>query len=570
MWMKAYNVQADTDLPRDGKAGRQWETEMKKLQGLAELCEKTAIRFIMVLFALIILYLLFLSMFSTGDISFEANYTGEYTYFIEDSPFLHFAVLFSATAVNVLLLRHKDALLEFRKRISLKKVHSGILFLVLTVLILAANVRPAADQLKVCQTALAMVKGDFAAFDPGGYLSVYPHQMGLVLLLYPLSILFGCGNYLAFRFLNIASMIAVFYVMSLIYRILFRSEILSDFAHCFFGCFFPLTLYVSWVYGTVPGLALSLTGFYFGLRFVSENKAPQMLIAAVSLAVAVQLKKNYLIMLIAYGVMLLLDLIRRRRAMTLAAIAATALLYILSGRGVAYCAEKMTGVEPGRGVPSVGWIAMGLHENDLRANGWYDNSTVNLFQANQYDYDKTKEMQVEDIRKRIEDFRADPGEALEFFVEKIASQWNNPTFQCLWIYNVSRPRVLDRAALIVSNLLQTLILFGTVWYLVFYWKEMELSHVLLPVCFIGGFLFHIFWEAKAQYTMPYFALLLPLSMAGLAAYAKDIWSAVLQKRWKSRALFATAVLAALALLIAWLPTEMTAVLFRLSKDAWLY
>ena len=129
---------------------------MKKLQRLAELCEKTAIRFIMVLFGLIILYLLFLSMFSTGDISFEVNYTGEYTYFIEDSPFLHFAVLLSVTAVNVLLLRHKGALLEFRKRIPLKKAHSGILFLVLAVLVLVANVRPAADQLKVCQTALAM------------------------------------------------------------------------------------------------------------------------------------------------------------------------------------------------------------------------------------------------------------------------------------------------------------------------------------------------------------------------------------------------------------------------------
>lgn len=543
---------------------------MKKLRGMAELCEKTAIRFIMVLFAMIILYLLFLSMFSTGDISFEVNYTGEYTYFVEDSPLLHFAVLLSVTAVNILFLEHKNAFLEFRKWVPWKMVHSGILFLVLTVLILVADVRPAADQLKVCQTALAMVKGDFTAFYPGGYLYVYPHQMGLVLLLYPLSVLFGSGNYLAFRFLNVASMIVIFYVMSLIYRLLYRSEILSDLAHCFFGCFFPLTLYVSWVYGTVPGLALSLVGFYFGLRFVEEHKASQMLIAALSLAVAVQLKKNYLIMLIAYGVLLFLDLIRGRKAIILAAIAAAALLYILGGRGVAYCTERMTGVEPGRGVPSIGWIAMGLHENDLRANGWYDNSTVNLFEKNHYDYDKTKEMQAEDIRKRIEDFRADPGEALEFFTEKIASQWNNPTFQCLWIYNVSRPEMLDRAALIVSNLLQTLILFGTVWYFVYYWKEMELPHILLPVCFIGGFLFHIFWEAKAQYTMPYFALLLPLSVAGLAAYAKDIRNALIQKRWKNRALFATAVLAALALLIALLPAEMTAVLFRLSKDAWLY
>ena len=37
---------------------------------------------------------------------------------------------------------------------------------------------------------------------------------------------------------------------------------------------------------------------------------------------------------------------------------------------------------------------------------------------------------------------------------------------------------------------------------------------LLPVIFIGGFLFHILWEAKGQYTLPYCVCLLPMCVWG--------------------------------------------------------
>ena len=37
---------------------------------------------------------------------------------------------------------------------------------------------------------------------------------------------------------------------------------------------------------------------------------------------------------------------------------------------------------------------------------------------------------------------------------------------------------------------------------------------LLIVTFVGGVLFHIMWEAKAQYTIAYFVLLVPLAING--------------------------------------------------------
>ena len=42
-----------------------------------------------------------------------------------------------------------------------------------------------------------------------------------------------------------------------------------------------------------------------------------------------------------------------------------------------------------------------------------------------------------------------------------------------------------------------------------------MQNVLLPVIFIGGFLFHIIWETKAIYVLQYYYLLLPFSAYGI-------------------------------------------------------
>ena len=44
------------------------------------------------------------------------------------------------------------------------------------------------------------------------------------------------------------------------------------------------------------------------------------------------------------------------------------------------------------------------------------------------------------------------------------------------------------------------------------------------VVFLGGYLFHLFWESSASYTIPYFVLLIPYAVCGLAE-----WAAFLEK-----------------------------------------
>ena len=42
-------------------------------------------------------------------------------------------------------------------------------------------------------------------------------------------------------------------------------------------------------------------------------------------------------------------------------------------------------------------------------------------------------------------------------------------------------------------------------------KDMSLDLALLLIIFIGGFLFHLLWEAKSRYILPYIIAIIPIA-----------------------------------------------------------
>ena len=49
-----------------------------------------------------------------------------------------------------------------------------------------------------------------------------------------------------------------------------------------------------------------------------------------------------------------------------------------------------------------------------------------------------------------------------------------------------------------------------------------LAALALPVTILGGALYHLIFEAKAQYAYPYMAYMLPLAAAGLCTLAEKL------------------------------------------------
>lgn len=181
---------------------------------------------------------------------------------------------------------------------------------------------------------------------------------------------------------------------------------------------------------------------------------------------------------------------------------------------------------------------MGLRNNIERANGWYDGSTIKIFSENDWDIEKTKRDGNKIVKDRIIYFIKNPNEAYNFFREKILTQWIEPTHQVIWIntplndYDREMNEItwslykndgkLNKAFDLYFKIYQLTIYIMSAIYFIKNIKSIEYKEMLLILIFFGGFIFHIFWEAKSLYTLTFAILLLPYAAKGL----EDIFNVI--------------------------------------------
>ena len=200
--------------------------------------------------------------------------------------------------------------------------------------------------------------------------------------------------------------------------------------------------------------------------------------------------------------------------------------------------KQMTGLEDLGGNTKWAHIAMGVQESE-EAPGWYNCYNQNVFIENHYDREAAAEAAKESFWASMGDFAEDPAAGWKFFNYKLASQWNNPTFECFHIQNF-RATALELNSLVKStindggkiNILliylldigQSVLLFGILLYLILA-KDANWEQLLFAVLFVGGFVFSTFWEAKCQYVIPFFFLLIPYAYLGYAEMVGQIGKA---------------------------------------------
>lgn len=439
-----------------------------------------------ILFAVIIGYLLISSIFSTcytGALEYITNsgkyeINTEHTFYLRDNWWVHVIAFISIS--TVLCIKQKKKMQSAKRNIFLVAV--GLL-IILVYIVYGGQYYPKADQRKVVEIAAAFCNQDYSAVERGGYLYLNPHQIGIALYFVILSKLFGELNIVAFQAMNIVWIIVSFAELvwisgNLDYKNGEKQRLMTSICVLLF---FPWTFYVTYLYGTVIGEALSLGAICCLMLFKRKKSIVYIILGSISIAVAVLLKSNFMIFAIAMILCLISETISDNGKIKSILFICFILIAVMVGKiGVDNYLEKVSGGERIKGVPMLAYVEMGLQDGKT-APGGYNGYNHNIYIENNYDYEKTMEAIKNDMMETISLHCKNPMASISFFVKKVTAQWNNPTFQSLWSIEGRKGKI---------------------------------NETLLILTFIGGFIFHIIWEAKSMYAMPFFLLLLPISCNG--------------------------------------------------------
>ncbi|MCM1264092.1 MAG: hypothetical protein NC313_15375 [Butyrivibrio sp.] len=400
-------------------------------------------------------------------------------------------------------------------------------FILCILWIVLCNTREGADQAQVLYAAKGFAEGNYEKLAYNQYMGMFPYQLPLALLYEPFYILFGDVTPFLWQLINAVLICAIQYLLYLIVRN-WRTEkvVVNWYLLLQFGNL-PLILYVSFIYGTIIGLFLALAALWFLLKYSTERKWKCLILSALCIACACLLRTNNVIVMIALIIVAVMSAMRSDKRLLI--LIPMFVLFFGCGRwSVCKFYEMRSGMKISDGVPAAMFIAMGLSDNTERAAGWYNGYNWDVYLELDCDNGAAGTFARDRIRESLSKFRSSPAYTWKFFLEKTHSTWLNPDLQGLWNndhhgHYVARAPVVNNlftgelhllAETVLGNF-QFLIYFGAFLFALCYGKRADWQHLSLAIIFIGGFLFHLFWETKAQYVIVYYILLFPYAAAGL-------------------------------------------------------
>ncbi len=396
-----------------------------------------------------------------------------------------------------------------------------------------ANPIPVADDMMVTSAAKDFMSGNYVQLQEGGYLNNFTHQLGVTLFIEILFRIFGKGGIVVFRVINVIALIGIYVILLKISKLLFKKEIVQRCCIILLGGFWVPLFYVTFVYGNTIGLALALAAVWLEIVYIRTRRIKTIVVSVLLAVLSTLIKSNYLIFIIAMILILVIDGLKERRKINVLICVAFLSANTLLSNIVLYQYEYRAGCEL-KGTSKLLWIAMGMSDETLYAEGWYNLSLGNMLNEIAKSEDSGAEIAIKSIKQSMNKFENDKLKACKFYYNKIVSQWNEPSFEALWVnYHQPEQHDGDQSAILNSiyrgalnkiinwefNFWHFLILSLALVYVISQTicsklKNMSIEHLFLLVIVIGGFFFHILWEAKSQYIWTYFILLIPYSAAG--------------------------------------------------------
>jgi len=501
---------------------------------------------VFVLFAAVFLFLSVCGLLQTSVIDAK-DYIKEHILFYSDSAWLNLGVfvllaVLAAAAVFLLGKRVRQKHVRIAKVVLVCWTFGLSLFWSLGV-----QTVPTADSRAILNAALLAAQGDFSFFaDKQQYFQMFPFQLGIVGLYEIFFRVFGGFAGKALYAFNAVSLAAACLAVVQTAQAVFKDRRVTLATIVLLALCIQPVLFSSFLYGVLPGLAAMAWAAYFLIRFLQTEQKLNILWIALLCAFGVAVKPNNWIAVAAFCIVLAVSLLTKFRPARILCMLAVVIAPLVLTYGVRFAYERRADVDLGGGTPQTAWLVMGLSDSS-RAPGWYNGYTYSVLKDSGWDTDLAAETVRQDLKARMQALAADPDYAADFFFQKVLSQWNEPSFESIWsskareheepvsafIQNVYDGALGDALTNYFEHYTQFVYVFAAVSLHPFFRRRKTPAgddadglpvgrlEAAVPVLIVlGGFCYHLLFEAKSYYAIPYFVLLMPYAAFGLVRFAR--------------------------------------------------
>lgn len=488
--------------------------------------------------------ILFLAIITIINILFTANLdASEHIEITQNSIIYIVGVILLGILIFIGTKKLNEYLYKDEEAERKKKIRKRLLIITFSIYIIVniawiIIVRPAivGDQIHVCNIAQTIYRNNLEEFLPNTtyagiplseYIQAYHQQISLAFVF---SIFFRIIHFDGIGVLRVLNVIGNIAIIIALYKITkqlskkYKTNNIMLFTLTF--TFISLTMLSTFIYGDTPSLALCLFSVYFMMRYTENKEVKYPIYASLCTMIAYMMRMNSLIFIIATVIYLLLNLFKeictiknwKKHILSLLIIIAYVCISIFPTTLIENYYLNKFNLEKDKGYPTISYILMAMEES-WRGNGWYNED---IGEKALRELDGVNEEYKERIKERLNYFAKNPTYAIDFYTKKISSMWAENTYSAVRsnltkendpMEKVTKPlEMYQKVLLIITCIISIIILIQNR-------KNISLDILFLLTIFIGGFVFHILWEAKSRYIIPYIIILTPI--ASIAVLSKN-------------------------------------------------
>lgn len=450
--------------------------------------------------------------------------------FLRDNLIMNLAVMSMVVIFIALILRK----IEVTDKMIWYTAVGMILLSFIMGMVWLVNVRtiPQFDPGEIIRYADKSLNADYSDWKSKDfYLKKFPFQLGYMMFVETVFRVVGKDRYMVLEFMNLIMVLSSYIGIILLTRKVTDNNKITFLTIFLLGAFFQPILFSTYVYGNLIGMCCSIWAFYFYRRFEENKKVRDMLLTAIFISFGILMKKNVQLVEITLIVICILKYMAEKNRKELLLLAIIICMSMILSKTVENMYEKDAHEELGPGTPLTTHLAMGMQESE-RAPGWFNGYTFSIQKDNGYDYEAVREQNVQDIKDRAKIFLKEPDYAVTFFVKKIFSQWDEPSFQSVLVSQViphegEIPEFVEeiyngRASDVLFSYMKHYIQILYAMALLGIWinrKNINFQ-LLIPLLYLlGAFAYFLMFEGKSQYILVYIPFIIPYAAMGLESIA---------------------------------------------------